>query len=707
MRLAESPNSKLDAYSSRSFIVGHRGVRRRGTVRRDPSTRIRRFGLCLEADPDLWAIVFALAQVDGREMAPPAETTNPALAAAIRAGHVNISGDSASSQTMELSETSRDAQDRHALLLQRVEAERRARAIVVPTQVKDVREKLRDLGHAVRLFGENDADVRERLRLLLARIETSGEAAAHADAPSAMTHLFHPMLVPTPTQPQRQGDMPADANGAPSAAADEASAAAAAQEALKSDVYTRASAELVAARGAIASLSFARSTERLATLRRRYSDVEQLNRETHRQYCAIMVRATRRPHCPRPPDLVILPTPPLPPFPPNHAPSPFSLSLSLSLHPPSRASQKLGAELSQFGDERPIAAVRWAPGVDGGVLASGGWSGAVKTWRARDTSPLERFVGHRERICAVAWQPLPSDGDSTARATEEEGVEDRDGDVAMDADAPPPPPPPRMNGSAHAAGASPANDDAQADSPPDPPRLLASASADGTARIWSTADTPSEDGGECLAVLEGHRERLSVVDWHPSGRYVATSSHDMTWRLWDVHAQQELLLQDGHTHETYGIAFHPDGSLIATTDFGGLCAVWDLRSGKMLLPLRGHVGRALAAQWAPDGYRLATAGDDHSCRVWDIRKKDCAYVLPAHSSLISDVRWSPPTGEALLTCGFDGDLKVWSTRDWTELISLRAHEGKVLAADWAPGGFSIVTAGYDRTIKLWRPEAGL
>ena len=325
--------AKLEARRVQQPLVHRRAPRcpppRNRSSRPSTKSGIRRFGLCLEADPDLWAIVVALAQVDGREMAPPAETTNPALAAAIRAGHVNISGDSASSQTMELSETSRDAQDRHALLLQRVEAERRARAIVVPTQVKDVREKLRDLGHAVRLFGENDADVRERLRLLLARIETSGEAAAHADAPSAMTHLFHPMLVPTPTQPQRQGDMPADANGAPSAAADEASAAAAAQEALKSDVYTRASAELVAARGAIASLSFARSTERLATLRRRYSDVEQLNRETHRQYCAIMVRATRRPHCPRPPDLVILPTPPLPPFPPNHAPSPFSLSLSL------------------------------------------------------------------------------------------------------------------------------------------------------------------------------------------------------------------------------------------------------------------------------------------------------------------------------------------------------------------------------------------
>ena len=76
----------------------------------------------------------------------------------------------------------------------------------------------------------------------------------------------------------------------------------------------------------------------------------------------------------------------------------------------------MGAELSQFGDERPMSAVRWAAAAgagddSGGCVASGSWSGAIKTWRARDMKQLQRFIGHRERVCAVSWQPLPGDGE--------------------------------------------------------------------------------------------------------------------------------------------------------------------------------------------------------------------------------------------------------------------------------------------------------
>ena len=48
------------------------------------------------------------------------------------------------------------------MLLKRVEAERRARAIVVPTNKDEVRDQLRALGQPVRIFGENLADIRER-----------------------------------------------------------------------------------------------------------------------------------------------------------------------------------------------------------------------------------------------------------------------------------------------------------------------------------------------------------------------------------------------------------------------------------------------------------------------------------------------------------------------------------------------------------------
>jgi WD40 repeat protein len=40
-----------------------------------------------------------------------------------------------------------------------------------------------------------------------------------------------------------------------------------------------------------------------------------------------------------------------------------------------------------------------------------------------------------------------------------------------------------------------------------------------------------------------------------------------------------------------------------------------------------------------DRYQIATGSDDHTVRIWDLRKKNCAYTIPAHPSLVSNVRW--------------------------------------------------------------------
>ena len=50
---------------------------------------------------------------------------------------------------MDLSEESKEAQQEHARLLKQVEAERRARTMVVPTKTEDVAKKLR-YTHVVR-----------------------------------------------------------------------------------------------------------------------------------------------------------------------------------------------------------------------------------------------------------------------------------------------------------------------------------------------------------------------------------------------------------------------------------------------------------------------------------------------------------------------------------------------------------------------------
>ena len=81
-------------------------------------------------------------------------------------------------EVLELSKESRESQVAHAEALRKLEARSRARAIVVPTAVDDVKARLRELGHPVTLFGENHVDRRERLREAIASLELNDEELA-------------------------------------------------------------------------------------------------------------------------------------------------------------------------------------------------------------------------------------------------------------------------------------------------------------------------------------------------------------------------------------------------------------------------------------------------------------------------------------------------------------------------------------------------
>mmetsp|Transcript_6613 Transcript_6613/g.20650 ORF Transcript_6613/g.20650 Transcript_6613/m.20650 type:complete len:472 (-) Transcript_6613:44-1459(-) len=462
----------------------------------------------------------------------------------------------------ELSETSKQEQLRHAALLERMDAEKRARRIVVPTGDEEVRVMLRKLGNPVRLFGETAADARERLRTILARVEIEGEerdlvasllaeAAAESSAAPSTTSRKRP----------RVDDGSSDK---------------------KEEVYTEASAALRHFREQVATASFRRASARLASQRRQRDDVDasdEREADAARCYAAL---------------------------------------------------SKLSLSQSQYADERPVCKVR----ARAGRVATGSWSGAVKLWNARTCDLVGTLACGDDRVTGLDW------------------------------------------------GGS---------------ELLCVGLADATAQLWKTTDSP-----ELLMTCRGHQQRLGNVAFHPGGAAFATTSFDVTWRLWDCETGTQLLLQDGHEHACYSIAFQPDGALVATGDFSGVVLVWDVRSGRNVHACLGHGKKVLAADFSPDGYRLATGSDDHAVRVWDLRRKVCDYVLPAHSSLVSDVRWAPRGGEALATAAFDGSIALWSTRDFSPLTTVAgAHDGKAMSIDFLHDDLSLVSAGFDRTFKIW------
>lgn len=505
---------------------------------------------------------------------------------------------------MQLTEASQRDRLTHQAMLLDLEAKKRAFQVDVPTLPADVRSSLRNLGQPVRLFGENLANVRDRLRMELAKLEILKERGFKLED-----------IMQVAEKPQK-----------------------AAVEEEQVTKYSRASPELIQAREKISQYSLQRAKQRLSKERNyriqwqrkrvKMSQVDEMVKVEPEEYVEVT-------------------------------------NLDDECTRTYKKLRHIGLEGSQYGDARPISSIAtsYVPICGVPLVATGSWSGAIKLWDG--SSPELSFCGetamaHEDRIMGIAIRHVEQSSDSSA--------------------------------------------------------ILATASIDLTAKLWkvSLEDQAMRDddkGAEAqtkhmysikeAAHLKGHAARLCSTAFHPMGDYVATTSFDHTWRLWDVETGGEILLQDGHWKEVYGIGFHPDGSLCSTTDFGGVVQVWDLRSGKSACHFLGHAKRVVCTEFSPNGFQLATAGDDGTIKVWDLRKRKQFASIPAHSNLITQLKFdSHHNGEYLASSSFDGTAKIWSTRNWKLLGCGRGHEGKVMGVDVLDD--SIVTCGFDKTIKLWR-----
>ncbi|KAL7519069.1 hypothetical protein ACHAWX_003867 [Stephanocyclus meneghinianus] len=559
---------------------------------------------------------------------------------------------------LSLTAESLSAQNAHRAMLLDLEARKRAATIDVPTLPGQVRDALRNLGEPIRLFGEDLAAIRQRLRMVLARAEIMREEEL-----GGIAGVDEQMLLP-----EMRAEMLEKG------------------EEITEVTYTHASMDLIQARRVIFDYSVERSRRRLDLERRRRKGMVRWTRGKKR------ARLFNKD---------------------DEEEDDYSGQTYLSLKDDSLLVKELdekcekvyktvrtqALEGSQYGDVRPLSAVCTSSlslECDGRMpklIATGGWSGGIKIWNGgddhnmsknggskTDVSPLDllgaKSIVHEDRIMGIAMRPylastVSTDGVFTMVATASIDLTAKLCKVKL-------------------------NPDSSSDS------MDLDEAKNNEKNIYSIE--------EC-AHLTGHAARLCSVAFHPTGRYVATTSFDHTWRLWDVETSnleegRELLLQDGHAREVYGVGFHPDGSLVATTDFGGVVQCWDLRTGKSACHFLGHAKRVVCSEFSPNGFQLATAGDDGTIKIWDLRRRRPSASIPAHTNLITQLKFahstSPQNGEFLASSSFDGTGKIWSTRDWKLLTTLQGHEGKVMGIDILDGpDCGIVTCGYDKTLKLY------
>ncbi|XP_028069169.1 U4/U6 small nuclear ribonucleoprotein PRP4-like protein isoform X2 [Camellia sinensis] len=144
----------------------------------------------------------------------------------------------------EISEQSKQVRERQEKAMQELLMKRRAAALAVPTNDMAVRARLRRLGEPITLFGEREMERRDRLRMLMAKLDAEGQLdrlmKAHEDEEAAASV----------TKEEAEDD-------------------------IQYPFFTEGSKALLQARGEIAKYSVVRAALRLQRARRRRDDPDE------------------------------------------------------------------------------------------------------------------------------------------------------------------------------------------------------------------------------------------------------------------------------------------------------------------------------------------------------------------------------------------------------------------------------------------------
>ncbi|KAE8352554.1 WD40-repeat-containing domain protein [Aspergillus coremiiformis] len=240
-----------------------------------------------------------------------------------------------------------------------------------------------------------------------------------------------------------------------------------------------------------------------------------------------------------------------------------------------------------------------------------------------------------------------------------------------------------------------------------PDRKLLSCAADKTVKLFDPYNSSSDSPPIATYLGQGAFASLSHHRSLPS--FAASSSSQI--QIYDLSRPSSTASQTLNWPTSIdtitSIAFNQtETSILASTGIDRSIIMYDLRTSsplhKLVLRLSSN-----ALSWNPmEAFNFAVANEDHNAYIFDMRKMDRALnVLKDHVAAVMDVEFSP-TGEELVTASYDRTIRLWNrTHGHSRDIYHTKRMQRVFSAKFTPDNKYILSGSDDGNIRLWRAHA--
>ncbi|XP_050400761.1 cell division cycle protein 20 homolog [Patella vulgata] len=255
-----------------------------------------------------------------------------------------------------------------------------------------------------------------------------------------------------------------------------------------------------------------------------------------------------------------------------------------------------------------------------------------------------------------------------------------------------------------------------------------------------------------LMGMDNDDEYIGAVSWVKEGNYLAVGTSTGEVQLWDVVEQKRLRNMAGHSARVSSLSWN--SFILSSGSRSGNIHHHDVRVPQHhVATLAGHSQEVCGLRWSPDGKFLASGGNDNILNIWSAQFNNLPednqplHVFSQHQAAVKALSWCPwqpgilasgggtadrqicfwncNTGthlssvdaksqvcsllwskehkELISSHGFaQNQLTIWKYPSMTKVADLTGHTARVLHMAMSPDGTTVVSAGADETLRLWK-----
>ena len=235
---------------------------------------------------------------------------------------------------------------------------------------------------------------------------------------------------------------------------------------------------------------------------------------------------------------------------------------------------------------------------------------------------------------------------------------------------------------------------------------LLSCGSDKTVNLFDPYNTPSDSapvaswlGQNAYTSITRHRTEpvfavsSSVISIYDINRPSSTPSQTLSWPT-SIDTITALALNQTET------------SILASTATDRSLVLYDLRTAsplhRSILTLASN-----ALSWNPmEAFNLAVGNEDHNIYIFDTRNLSRALnILKDHVAAVMDVAFSP-TGEELVSASYDRSIRLWRRNEGhSRDIYHTKRMQRVFACTFTPDTAYVLSGSDDGNVRLWRANA--